>query len=741
MVKVQTKLLVLLAVTTILFLSGMLVIRQVQYNGIASLVAARTIESEVLLAKLIKLKGDALSNFANDYTYWDEMVTFVQKGDPDWAKENIDSSLAIYNADTVWIFQPDYSPVYATCGSEVEADTSILPVPLSRKVMAELFAHERLIHVFVQTAQGLMEICGATIHPTADKERHTPPSGYFLAGRVWDQAELDELAELIGGKITLHTPPRDQAFPGIGLEGTITIYRSLAGRDGRPIAQVRADLPSPLTRLAEQALHLDFWLFAFFIVLLSAAIFSLIMLWVVVPLRQIAGSLDAENPDSIQKLKNEKTEFGHIAQLIELSFRQKTALVAEITGRKQLEAQLLQAQKMDAIGRLAGGVAHDFNNLLMVITGYTELLMTHTDGRPCPHQDLEQIQRAAQRAASLTRQLLAFSRRQVLQTSVVDLNEIVHDIQKMLTRLIGEDVELATVLDPHLCQVRVDSALMEQVIMNLAINARDAMPAGGRLSIETKNVFLDESYAGHHLDTPIGSAVMLAISDTGHGMDHETMKHIFEPFFTTKGVGEGTGLGLATVHGIVTQSGGRILVYSEPGHGTTFKIYLPLAQREKVNKVKSEPWVTTGGAETVLVVEDEEVLRTLVKRVLEDHGYTVLSVQNGPAAIAMCRQAITPIDLLLTDMIMPGGLNGAEVARKLRGLYPEMKVIYMSGYTNHVLVDRALLGGGAAFLQKPFTPEVLLRELRKVLVPFIQISDENRNITRKKNQQAKKQSA
>jgi len=838
MAKVQTKLLVLLAVATILFLLGMVAIRQVQYNGLASLVAERTKENEALLDKLIELKGGTLATFADDYTYWDEMVTFVQTGDPDWAQENIDSSLAIYKTDAVWILKPDYSPVYATGGPEADTDTSAWPAPLPQEVLIDLFAHERLFHVFVQSAQGLMEIRGATIHPTADRERHTPPAGYFLAGRLWDQVELDELAGLIGGKIMLHTPPQEQAMQGAGLVNMITLYRSLAGIDGRPIAQIQAELPSPVTRLAEQALHLDFLLFALFIVLLSIVIFSLIMVWVVVPLRHIAGALDTEDVASIHKLKNEKTEFGHIAQLIESSFRQKAALQAEIIGREQaevslrrerdfsevvlnslpglffmldeqghvvrwshrahdiesysdeevaamnfrdffdeecreqvarsfrqvfadgeaemaatylakngrkvpyyltgwrktigektyligfgvdlterkkLEAQLLQAQKMDAIGRLAGGVAHDFNNLLTVITGYTELLIMHTDGRPCPLRDLKQIQRAAERAASLTRQLLAFSRQQVLQTTEVDLNEIVHDIQKMLARLIGEDVELATILDPQLGQVSADPAQMEQVIMNLAVNARDAMPTGGRLSIETKNVFMDESYANHHLDAPPGSYVMLAFSDTGHGMDQETMKHVFEPFFTTKGVGKGTGLGLATVHGIVTQSGGCILVYSEPGHGTTFKIYLPQVQREKVDGIPSEPRAVTGGAETILVVEDEEALRTLTKRVLEDHGYTVIAAQNGPAAIAMFRQAVTPIDLLLTDMIMPGDLNGAEVAKKLREISPELKVIYMSGYTNHVLVDRTLLGGEAAFLQKPFTPDVLLQELRNVL--------------------------
>jgi PAS domain S-box-containing protein len=838
MVKVQTKLLTLLTVATILFLLGMLAIRQMQYNGIASLVAERTKENEVLLDKLIKLKGNALSTLAVDYTYWDEMVTFVQTGDLDWAKKNIDSSLAIFNTNAVWVYKPDYSLAYASGGPEADTDTSALPAPLPQEVLTDLFAHERLIHVFVQTAQGLMEIRGATIHPTTDKERHTPPAGYFLAGRLWDQAELDELAELIGGKIMLHTPPQELAMQETGLVGMITLYRSLAGWDGRPIAQIQVDLPSPITRLAEQALHLDFWLFTLFIVLLSIVIFSLIMVWVVMPLRHITRGLDAEDVASIQKLKNEKTEFGHIAQLIESSFQQKAALQAEITGREQaevslrnerdfsevvlnslpglffmldehgrivrwshrahdiesytdeevaamnfcdffdkecreqvtrrfrqvfvdgeaemaatyldkngrkvpyyltgwrknigektyligfgvdlterkkLESQLLQAQKMDAIGRLAGGVAHDFNNLLTVITGYTELLMMRTDGRPCPHQDLEQIQRAAQRAASLTRQLLAFSRQQVLQTTKVDLNEIVHDIQKMLVRLIGEDIELATALDPHLGQVSADPAQMEQVIMNLAVNARDAMPTGGHLSIETKNVFLDESYANHHLDAPAGSYVMLAFSDTGHGMDQETMKHVFEPFFTTKELGEGTGLGLATVHGIVTQSGGRIMVYSEPGHGTTFKVYLPLVQREKVDGEHSVPHAVTGGAETILIVEDEEELRTLAKRILEDHGYTVFAAQNGPEAIAMFQQAVTPIDLLLTDMIMPGGLNGGEVAMKLQGISSELKVIYMSGYTNHVLVDRTLLGKMAAFLQKPFTPEVLLRELRNVL--------------------------
>jgi nitrogen-specific signal transduction histidine kinase/ActR/RegA family two-component response regulator len=388
----------------------------------------------------------------------------------------------------------------------------------------------------------------------------------------------------------------------------------------------------------------------------------------------------------------------------------------DVTHELILEESLRQAQKMEAVGRLAGGVAHDFNNILTVINGYTELLLTrHADNPELQNRDLHQIKLAAERAASLTRQLLAFSRKQILQPKMLNLNTVVSDMNMMLHRLIGEDLELITILEPQLGQVLADPGQLEQVIMNLAVNARDAMPKGGKLILQTANINLDGSDTPRYPDVGPGPYVLLAVSDTGRGMTKEVQAHIFEPFFTTKEVGKGTGLGLATVHGIVEQSDGHIWVESEPGLGTTFNIYLPRREATETAQTADTPHRAAQGVETVLLVEDEEQVREFAHRILEMSGYRVLAAPNGPAALTLVDQELGPIDLLLTDMIMPGGLNGLELAQYLRGRRPQLKVIYMSGYTDDALIDRSLFTPDFTFLQKPFNAASLTGKLREVL--------------------------
>jgi len=383
--------------------------------------------------------------------------------------------------------------------------------------------------------------------------------------------------------------------------------------------------------------------------------------------------------------------------------------------RKRLEEQLLQAQKMEAVGRLAGGIAHDFNNLLTVITGYSQVLL---DGMPADDPmriHVNQIRRAGERAASLTRQLLAFSRKQVLAPEVLDLNAVVANINKMLPRLIGEDIEVVTVACPDLGRVKADPGQIEQVIMNLAVNARDAMPEGGRLTIETANVDLDENYSGQHVVVLPGTYVMLAVSDVGTGMTPEIQSHIFEPFFTTKARGKGTGLGLATVYGIVKQSGGYVWVYSEPGKGTAFKIYLPRVAEALEEAKKSRGAVRApGGAETILLVEDNEAVRRLVRSVLESRGYAPIEAGSGEEALSLAASLSEPIHILLTDVVMPR-MSGPELATRMALVHPESKVIYMSGYTDSSVFRHGVLTPGTHFLQKPFIPETLARKIRDVL--------------------------
>ena len=389
-------------------------------------------------------------------------------------------------------------------------------------------------------------------------------------------------------------------------------------------------------------------------------------------------------------------------------------LAEDVTEQRSLEAQFRQAQRLEAVGRLAGGVAHDFNNILTAITAYSELLLS--DAAPADRKRgfVQEIQAAAQRAAALTRQLLAFSRRQVLQVKVLDLNTVVRTLDRMLRRLIGEDVRLELELSEGLGAVRADPAQMEQVIMNLAVNARDAMPAGGRLTIETANVVLDESYPRVHPGAAPGRYVMLAISDTGIGMDQETRSHLFEPFFTTKEPGKGTGLGLATVHGIVKQSGGNIWVHSEPGRGSTFKLYLPRVDEQPDGQGEPPAVWPAGGHETVLLAEDDASVREVMARALEEKGYQVLSASDGHMALEVAHEHRAHVHLLVTDLVMPG-MTGDELAAALVRERPGVRVIYMSGYAENGVVRHGVLEEGINYLQKPFALGDLARKVREVL--------------------------
>jgi PAS domain S-box-containing protein len=391
-------------------------------------------------------------------------------------------------------------------------------------------------------------------------------------------------------------------------------------------------------------------------------------------------------------------------------------ILRDLTEYKTIEEQLRQTSKMEAIGTLAGGVAHDFNNLMMAVIGYSELALEELSPDAPLYEDITQIKKAGENAAALTRQLLAFSRKQVIQPRVVNLNSELSQIKKMLGRIIGEDIELKIHCASDLWLITIDPILIEQVVMNLSINARDAMPKGGTLIIETSNILLDEAYASHHTEVTPGHYVMLTISDTGIGMDAETKSHIFEPFFTTKVKGKGTGLGLATVYGIVKQSGGHIWVYSEIDHGTTFKIYLPRSDtREQSEAIKKEAEAVKGGTETILVVEDDENVRTLIGKVLRPYGYTILEAPGGNQALELLDQQHVDLDLLITDVVMPE-MGGRQVADAVTARYPPgIGILFMSGYTDNAIVHHGVLDADTNFLQKPFSPKGLAKKVRQVL--------------------------
>jgi len=390
-------------------------------------------------------------------------------------------------------------------------------------------------------------------------------------------------------------------------------------------------------------------------------------------------------------------------------------VLVDVTDRIRLEDQLRQAQKMEAVGMLAGGVAHDFNNLLTIITGYSQLVMNRLQPDDPNRLSIEQIIHASERAAALTQQLLAFSRRQVLQAKVLDVNGLVASLSNMLRRLIGEDVDLRLSLGADLGRVHADPGRLEQILMNLAVNARDAMPKGGTLTLETANVYLDETYSSRHLSAKPGPYILLAVSDTGTGMDADTQSRLFEPFFTTKGAGKGTGLGLSTVFGIVKQSGGSVQVYSEPGRGTSVKVYLPRIDQPVAVEPAGIPRVLPLGTETLLLVEDDDMVRHLMRETLQREGYQVQDTADPNEALRISGSHSGTIHLLITDVIMPK-LSGTEMAAMLLRERPDMKVLYISGYTDNAVVNSGLLHQEVAFLQKPFTPAALIEKVHEVLL-------------------------
>jgi len=392
-----------------------------------------------------------------------------------------------------------------------------------------------------------------------------------------------------------------------------------------------------------------------------------------------------------------------------------TGILRDLTERSALEAQLRQSQKMEAFGQLAGGVAHDFNNLLTIIIGCSDLLLPDMQRGELDYELVTDIRTAGDRAAALTRQLLAFSRRQLLEPKIVNLNETVAEVEKMLRRLIGEDIMLASNLDHSLQSVRVDPGQIEQVLVNLAVNARDAMPSGGQLTIETRNVEWTEEYCRVHLGYMPGRYVMLSMTDTGCGMTPEVKRRVFEPFFTTKGAGKGTGLGLATVFGIVRQSGGQVNVYSEVDVGTSLQVYLPAIDQDgEAAPMRENLDAMRMGSETILLVEDEEAVRKIAKMALESHGYTVIEASSGSSALKLAEKTARPIDLVISDVVMPG-MSGRQFAEALRVLRPDFRLLFISGYTDDAVVRHGIVKANEAFLQKPFSPDALARKVREVL--------------------------
>jgi signal transduction histidine kinase/ActR/RegA family two-component response regulator len=703
--KVQTKILLLLLLVVVTFIGGLFAVRSNAERRLKSIADQRAVERSRIFDEFLAERGDQLSAIVDDSTNWDDLVRAIKSNDHAWVEANIPlETLTAKNFNGLWIYKPDLTLFHSKNNRYTE---SLREAPLPRAALEHLFAARNVSHFFVNTPEGWMEVRGATIHPSRDRFRETPPQGYFLAGRFWIDENIRRMSLFTGYSIRI--VPNAQAVAeraSAEEQGLITFTRTLAGWDGQPVAQIQVEHDSPLIRefnTAQRNLFVGLIICAAGLFLLLAV--SLIR-WVRRPLHLIATNLEKENPEGLVPLAKERHEFGRLADLI-LKFR------ATEQTLHHAEEQLRHSQKLEAVGRLAGGIAHDFNNLLTAIIGYSELIEKRNAGATQEHARL--IRKAGEQAAALTGQLLAFSRKQLLEPRVLDLNTLVRDMEKLLQRVIGEGIHIVIETTAKRARVRADPNQLEQVLLNLGVNARDAMPRGGTLRIATEDVVLTEKeIAARALEAAPGDYVALVVSDTGSGMDEETRARIFEPFFTTKGPGKGTGLGLATVYGIVKQSGGGITVESALGRGCIFSIYLP-ANSEALDVAEAMPAATVaGGSETIMVVEDEEVVRHLICTVLGDLGYSVLSAESAAKGLLLAGEQKDPIDLLVTDIVMPD-MHGPALARELSPLQPGMKVLFVSGYSDSDISDQGVLDPGLVVLQKPFTQESLARKVREIL--------------------------
>jgi signal transduction histidine kinase len=728
--KVQTKITLLLLVVTALFVIGLWGFRALDQQKFREIRSNRLVEAKESFDAFLRQDGEPLQVLADYDTTWDQMVQAIQNKNEKWLSENVSSETLLgYKAYAVWIYDRDAKLVYSKNAIPVDpeldksASSNTVPpeLPLPREAFDKLFATESSAHFFVKIDGELMEIRGATVHGSKDYNRQTPQQGFFFVGRLWNQKPLEEMSQFSNTRLGLvfgPEPPRE-----IVEDGLIAFTKTLPGWDGKPAAYLVVRNEMAIVRVLNQSNERLIILVFIFAGVLLLLIYWSVVRWVSHPLRRIMETLNRNDLKPIESLCHADSEFGELARTTQKFFEQRDNLVREMEERRvtqealrKSEEELRHSQKMEAVGRLAGGVAHDFNNLLTAIIGYAELIATRTSSNSLAKQNAELIGKAGEQAAALTRQLLAFSRKQILQPKVIDLNTLVVEMEKLLRRVIGERFDLQSHPNAKNGRVKADPSQLEQVVLNLGVNARDAMPRGGKLIIRTENITLDRETAPQIASSlRAGDYVVLSVTDTGAGMDAETMSHIFEPFFTTKGPGKGTGLGLATVYGIVRQTGGGISVESEPGKGTTFQIYLPQESRPvEITRTLPAPVEKSKNFETVLVVEDEDIVRELVCEVLEDQGYNVICAPDGIEALRVAEDYEGEIHLLVTDVIMPH-MNGHELAGKLSESRPDMKILYVSGYSDNDIGDHGMLDPRYELLQKPFTPQTLARKIRDVI--------------------------
>lgn len=707
--KVQTKVLLLLLTVTVIFVGGLFAFRGSEQSKLRRLAADRAAERDLVFSKFLEKRGDQLNVVVDEYSIWDDAVQALRKHDKQWAETNLrEETLTTYQINAAWLYRQDRTLLFSL-NNRYAAELNELPLPQGS--IEKLFeGGKRTCHFFLHVPQGWMEIRGATVHPSHDRFRETRPEGYFFAGQIWITDYMNRIAEFTGYTLSIEPLQPGLTSPPASAEelGHIRFSRLVHGWDGQPIARIVAENDSPLIREMNQSSRRLLNSLLTFAALLVAVVAGVLVLWVRGPLHKLCCSLETGDIALLGRMAGRRDEWGMLANQI-IAFRRTQEKL------EAAEEQLRHSQKLEAVGRLAGGVAHDFNNLLTAILGYSQLLERKLQRDPTALEQIRLVFRAGEQAAGLTRQLLAFSRKQMLQPKVIDLNKLVGDVRRLLQRVIGEHIELVFEIAATEPRVLADPGQVEQVLMNLGVNARDAMPGGGTLTFRTGNVVIDAE--GARLrggDIPPGNYIFLEVSDTGQGMDGETKARIFEPFFTTKGPGRGTGLGLATVYGIVKQSQGAITVQSEPGKGATFRVELPQVQTE-CTPVIAPPSVSDSheGSATILAVEDEEVVRMVICSVLEQAGYEVLCASNPTRALELACEHENQIDLLLTDVVMPQ-MSGPVLAEEILEISPKAKVLYISGYSERDMRDQGITGD-LEVMPKPFTRETLLQRVKDVL--------------------------
>ncbi|WP_348547126.1 response regulator [Chthoniobacter sp.] len=703
------------------FVAGLVALRRTEAQKFAGAKAALESAWRARVEEFWGNQGASLQKMVEEYSGRPNVLEAIVSDNRKWAEDTWDDrTLAGFSASAVWVYHGEGTLFYSHSNTQPE---ELQKTPLSADALAKLFGRDKVTQFYFPLAPSvtgglrLMEVRGVSIRSSLDRTRQSPVEAFFLAGRIWDEDQL-RLAFLDNDRAHLLSPEKAAATVfGASEMHDVVPLRDWQGRDLAHLVFTKVD--PQMAALDARGDNVFFTLLLGALVLF-VVLFLLLHRAVVRPLQRVIESLHTENVKPLEPLRGQKAEFGELARLIKTFFVQRADLMREMNERSAAEKALHESeemlrhlQKMEAVGRLAGGVAHDFNNLLTAIIGYADLLRQRFGDNPAARQPAELIHQAGEQAAGLTRQLLAFSRKQLLQPKIIDLNAIITNLHRLLQRIIGEHIEIVSQPEAAQPRVKADPGQIEQVIVNLGVNARDAMPGGGRLTIRTCNLVVSEARPVPELEA--GEYVALEVTDTGEGMDAETKGRIFEPFFTTKGPGKGTGLGLATVYGIVRQSHGAIVVESECGRGSTFRIYLPMEQGA-VETVALAPIPANGAArkELILVVEDEDIVRDLVCEILQSQGYRVLATNRGSEAVRLLREEEHNVDLLISDVVMPE-MNGARVAQHVHELCPRARVLFVSGYSENDMADQGLEALAFQVLQKPFTPGTLTRKVRAVL--------------------------